>query len=102
MLSESRCDFMPLLKDSDHATFPRDAHSGAIPCAPLPGYVLQRHQWRKGNDRPHSDPRAKRGLFRAYLCRATMPRIVAKSYEKTAYTTSCSMRLLKEPSNRKL
>jgi hypothetical protein len=94
MLSESRCGFRPLLRDSDHATFPRDAHSGAIPCAPLPGYLLRRHQWRKGHDRPHSDPRSKLGLFRAYLCKKTMPRMAAKSYEKMSYTTSCGMRLL--------
>ena len=94
MLSESHCDCMPLLKDSDHATSPRDAHSSAIPCAPLPGYVLRRHQWRKGHDSPRSDPRSKLGLFRAYLCRTTMPRMAAKSDEKTYYTTSCGMRLL--------
>ncbi len=85
MLSETQCDFMPLLRDSDHMTFPRDAHSGATPCAPLPGYVLRRHQWRKGHDSPRSDPRSKLGLFRAYLCRTTMPRMAAKSYEKTYY-----------------
>lgn len=94
MLSESCCDFMPLLKASDQATFPRGAHSGVIPCAPLPGYVLRRHQWRNGHDSPRSDPRSKLGLFRADLCRTTMPRMAARSYEKTYYSTSCGIRLL--------
>jgi hypothetical protein len=39
-LSESRCDSMPPLRDSDNATYRRDAHSGATSCVPLPGHVL--------------------------------------------------------------